>query len=47
MSAYSGDMAESVMSDARDYTFIRKPFQIKDLLDVISSGAHARGTSAT
>lgn len=40
-SAYGREMVTSAVSEAKDYAFIRKPFQLRDLIKVISSGAKA------
>jgi hypothetical protein len=33
----------SAMTEASNYAFIRKPFQLRDLIEVISSGTKALG----
>ena len=45
-SAYGREMAASAVSEAKNYVFIRKPFQLRDLIKVISSGAE-RGTASS
>jgi two-component system, cell cycle sensor histidine kinase and response regulator CckA len=45
-SAYGREMVTSAVSEARDYAFIRKPFQLKDLIEIISSGAKAIGKAS-
>jgi CheY-like chemotaxis protein len=42
-SAYGRGMVTSAGSEAQTYAFIRKPFQLKDLMKVISSGGKAIG----
>lgn len=42
-SAYGRQMIASAVSEAQKYAFIRKPFQLRDLMEVISSGANAIG----
>ncbi len=42
-SAYGRERVTSAMTEASNYAFIRKPFQLRDLIDVISSGTKALG----
>ena len=46
-SAYGREMVKSAMSEAREYAFIRKPFQLSDLINVISSRTKAVGKLGT